>query len=91
MAVGDGDELAGLWRTVDELSADLPAPDRRAVRNAIANSVLEGHQPTADQIGRLVAFAAGKISMADYLTYVTQTAKTDTGQAPRTNRFSDES
>ncbi|MCV7094208.1 hypothetical protein CKJ56_27160 [Mycobacterium intracellulare subsp. chimaera] len=77
MAVSEQDELAGLWRTVDELSADLAPADRRAVRDAIANSVLEDHHPTAGEIGRLVALAAGKISMADYLTTVTQAAKTD--------------
>jgi hypothetical protein len=71
VAEGDSDELAQLWRTVDELSAGLPA----AVRDAIANSVLEGHHPTAGEITNLIAFAAGQISMTDYLTHVTNTAR----------------
>ncbi|AOS95140.1 hypothetical protein AN931_25540 [Mycobacterium intracellulare subsp. chimaera] len=75
MAVGDDKELAALWRTVDELSAELAPADRRALRDVIANSVLEGHHPTAGEITNLVAFAAGKISMADYLTHATHAAK----------------
>lgn len=75
MAVGEGDELAGLWRSVDDLSDDLAPADQRAVRDAIANSVLEGHHPSTAEIGRLVAFATGTISMADYLTAVTQSAR----------------
>ncbi|KPN46760.1 hypothetical protein AN933_25650 [Mycobacterium intracellulare subsp. chimaera] len=75
VAGGDGDELAALWRRVDELSAELAPADRRAVRNAIAEGVLSGWQPSADDITRLVAYAAGDISMADYLTHLTQTAR----------------
>jgi len=69
--VGEDEELTRLWRSVDELSAELAPAERRAVRNAIATSVLEGHHPTTESIARLVAFAAGKISAADYLTAVT--------------------
>ncbi|ARV85413.1 hypothetical protein BWK49_28690 (plasmid) [Mycobacterium intracellulare subsp. chimaera] len=75
VAGGDGDELAALWRRVDELTAELPPADRRAVRNAIATNVLSGWQPTATDITKLVAYAAGEITMADYLTHVTQTAR----------------
>jgi len=75
VAGGDGDELAALWRRVDELTADLPAADRRAVRNAIADGVASGWQPSADDITRLVAYAAGEMSMADYLTHLTHTAR----------------
>ncbi|HWF71633.1 MAG TPA: hypothetical protein VG187_19105 [Mycobacterium sp.] len=78
--MSEDDELATLWRTVDELSAELTPADQRAVRNAIANSVLDGYYPTADWIARLVAFAAGEISMADYLTAVTNAAHTDTAK-----------
>lgn len=74
MAGSDGEDLAELWRAVDDLSDDLPPADRRAVRDAIANSVLEGHHPTAGEIARLVAFATGRVSMAAYLTHMTQTA-----------------
>lgn len=70
VAGGDGDQLAALWRRGDELSAD-----RCAVRNAIANNVLDGHHPTADDIARLIAYAAGEMSMADYLTHVQNTAR----------------
>ena len=55
-------------------SVDLPLADRRAVHDVIANSVLDGHHPSTAEIARLVAFAAGTISMADYLTHVTRTA-----------------
>ncbi|WP_293004149.1 hypothetical protein [Mycobacterium sp.] len=74
MAVDDDEELAALWRRVDELSADLPPADQRAVRNTIATNVLDGHLPDAQEIARLVAFAAGQISAADYLTAVTRAA-----------------
>ncbi len=39
-----------------------------------AVDVLPGYRPNAEWIARLVAFAAGQISAADYLTHVTQTA-----------------
>lgn len=68
------EDLAVLWRRVDEHSAELPPAGRAAVRNAIANSVLSGWQPNTDDIAHLVAFAAGQISMADYITTVTKTA-----------------
>lgn len=76
LAVDEDDELAALWRRVDELSADLTPADQRAVRNAIANNVLSGWHPSADDITRLVAFAAGHISAADYLTAVTHPTHT---------------
>ncbi|WP_152981351.1 hypothetical protein [Mycobacterium intracellulare] len=64
------------WRRrVDELSADLPPADRAAVRNTIANNVLSGWHPSDDAITRLVDFAAGQTSAADYLTHITQTAQ----------------
>lgn len=75
VAGGDGDELAALWRRVDELSADLAPADQRAVRNAIAEGVLSGWQPTTDDITNLIAYAAGDITMADYLTYLQNTAQ----------------
>jgi hypothetical protein len=75
VAVGEDEELAALWRTVDDLSAELAPADRRAVRNAIANNVLSGWHPSVDDITRLVDYAAGKTSMADYLTHVTATAR----------------
>lgn len=68
MALGEDEELAALWRRVDELSAELAPADRAAVRNAIANNVLSGWHPSDDAITRLVNFAAGKTSAADYLT-----------------------
>ncbi len=70
--MGEDEELAALWRRVDELSAELPPADQHAVRNAIADDVLSGWHPSADDITRLVAFAAGQISAADYLTAVTK-------------------
>jgi hypothetical protein len=68
-------ELAALWRRgVEKLSAQLPPAGRAAVRDAIANNVLSGWQPSDDAITRLVNYAAGKTSMADYLTHLTTTA-----------------
>ena len=46
----------------DESVAILSISDRRAVRAAVANSLLEGWQPTKVEVGRLVAFAAGVIA-----------------------------
>lgn len=76
VAVSEDEELAALWRTVDDLSAELPPAGQRAVRNAIATNVLSGWHPSTDDITRLVAFAAGKTSMADYRTAVTHPAHT---------------
>lgn len=79
MAVDDG-ERAALWRRVDELSAQLPPAGRAAVRDAIANNVLSGWEPSDDAITRLVDYAAGKTSMADYLTYIIATTHHDTAE-----------
>lgn len=57
-------------------AAGVPPADRRTVRNAIATNVLSGWHPSTDDITRLVAFAAGKTNVADYLTAVTRAAHT---------------
>jgi hypothetical protein len=36
----------------------------------IATSVLQGKFPTVDEIGHLIAFAAGRISMGEYFVLV---------------------
>jgi len=61
----DTDDLALMWHIVDERSADLPHADRCAVRSVIATRVLQGRFPTPDEIGHLIAFAAGQISMGE--------------------------
>lgn len=70
MTWDDADDLALMWHIVDERSADLPHDDRRAVRSVIATSVLQGKLPTIDEIGHLIAFAAGRISMGEYFIRV---------------------
>ncbi len=59
-----------MWHIVDERAADLPHADRCAVRNVIATSVLQGRFPNPEEIGHLVAFAAGRISMGEYFVLV---------------------
>lgn len=59
MTWDDADDLALMWHIVDERSADLPHADRSAVHSVIATSVLQGKFPTVDEIGHLIAFAAG--------------------------------
>jgi len=76
VVVGEDAGLAALWRRVDELSAELAPADRRAVRNVIADTVVSGWHPSDDDVTRLVAFAAGHISAADYLSAVTRAAHT---------------
>jgi len=66
----DADDLALMWHIVDERAADLPHADRSAVRSVIATSVLQGKFPTVDEIGHLIAFAAGRISMGEYFVRV---------------------
>jgi hypothetical protein len=55
-----------MWAFIEEGSGWLSPRDRALVRNAIANSVLEGDQPTADAIERLIAFAAGELTIEQY-------------------------
>lgn len=75
MAVADdNDERVALWHRVEELSAELAPTGRRAVRQAIADNVLSDGHPSDDAITRLVDYAAGKTSMADYLTHLIHTA-----------------
>ena len=69
-AVEDGYDVAALWRCVDELTADLHAEDRGAVRDAIAEHVAEGWQPTHRDVADFVAYASGSMSMAHYLTTI---------------------
>lgn len=80
MAVDDDEGLAALWRRVDALSAQLPPAGRAAVRKAIANNVLSGWDPGDEAIIRLVDYAAGKTSMADYLTHLIATTHGDTAE-----------
>lgn len=74
----DEEQRAALWRRVDALSADLTPAGRAAIRTAIADNVLSGWNPSDDAITRLVDYAAGKTSMADYLTHLIQTTHRDT-------------
>ena len=85
--MSEDEKRATLWRRVDELSAELPPADRRAIRNAIATNVLSGWQPSTDDITRLVAFAAGKTSMADYLTAITHATPHPTVLSTPNNRI----
>ncbi|WP_142278417.1 hypothetical protein [Mycobacterium europaeum] len=55
-----------MWAYVDARSRRLSPADRRAVRNAIASSVLEGCQPTPASIDLLVEFASGAITIEQY-------------------------
>lgn len=64
--MGEDHALAVMWRRVDECSRRLSARDRRLVRDAIANSVLEGHPPTREDITLLVKFAAGELTFEQY-------------------------
>lgn len=68
--MNEKDSLSALWRMVDESMAGLSVSDRLAVRAAIANSVLEGWQPTKVEVDRLVAFAAGAITIEHYRALV---------------------
>ena len=66
-----GYDVTALWRWVDELTAQLSAADRAAIRAAVAGHVAHGGQPTRTDIADLVAYATGAMSMAHYLTITT--------------------
>jgi hypothetical protein len=66
--VGEGYDATALWRWLDELTAELTADDRRAVRDAVAEHVGAGGQPTRTELANLAAYACGQMSMAHYLT-----------------------
>lgn len=53
-------------RHVEQCGARLSKSDRRAVLDALANSMLEGYQPTRDGIALLVEVAAGEITFEQY-------------------------
>ncbi|MFP1155366.1 hypothetical protein ACK280_25315 [Mycobacterium sherrisii] len=59
-------DLVTLRAEVDARTRRLPPAERIWVRDAIANSTLEGYRPDLDGIERLVALAAGELSMAQY-------------------------
>jgi hypothetical protein len=66
--LGHGYDRAAVRHWVDELTAELAAPDQRALRAAIADNLTHGWQPTRAAIADLVAYATGAMSMAHYLT-----------------------
>lgn len=68
--MNEKDNLSATWRIIDESLAKLSNSDRLAVRAAVANSVLEGWQPTKAEMDRLVAFAAGAITIEQYRAWV---------------------
>ena len=55
-------DLAPVWRYIDVRCSGLAPKARDVVRNAIANSVLDGHLPSATSIDDLVDFASGRIT-----------------------------
>jgi hypothetical protein len=59
-------DLVAMRRQVEECRCRLSTPDRRSVRAAVANSVLEGYQPTPDGIALLIEFAAREITVEQY-------------------------
>jgi hypothetical protein len=63
---GEDRALSALWRRVNKGSARLSPRDQQSVRDAIANSVLEGHQPTPDAVTLLIEFAAGDLTAEQY-------------------------
>jgi hypothetical protein len=69
--VGDGYDVTALWRWVDELTGQLSAADRRAIRDAVAAHLTHGRQSSHTDIADLVAYATGSMSMAHYLTITT--------------------
>ena len=66
--LGHGYDRAAVRHWVDELTAELAAPDQRALRAAVADNLTHGWQPTRATIADLVAYATGAMSMAHYLT-----------------------
>lgn len=57
-------------RLVNDCGVALSPQDRLAVHAAIANSALEGYQPTPDAIALLVEFASGQITIEQYQAHV---------------------
>lgn len=67
MSTGNGSSWQQRW---PELLHGLTADQRRAVRTAVADNVLEGWQPTRDEIQALVDVVTGKSSTDDYVQAV---------------------
>ncbi len=63
---GADSDRAALWTDIETRGGRLPPQERLWVRDAIANSVLEGYQLDPEGIERLIAFAVGELSMAEY-------------------------
>lgn len=59
-------DLVEMWGFIEKRSSRLSRRDRLSVRDAIANSVLEGYRPTPDAIECLIAFAAGELTFGQY-------------------------
>lgn len=47
-------------------ASDLSPKDRRAVYDVIVSSVIEGDIPSRESVLRLIEFAAGRITVAQY-------------------------
>lgn len=59
-------DLVAVERHVERCVARLSTSDRRAVLDALNNSMLEGYQPTRDGIALLIEFAADEITFEQY-------------------------
>jgi hypothetical protein len=59
-------DLIAMRPQAEECGFKLSTPDRRSVRAAVANSVLEGYQPTPDGIALLTEFTAYEITVEQY-------------------------
>ena len=67
MSTGNGSTWRQRW---PELLDGLTAEQRRAVTTAVADNVLEGWQPTREDIQALVDVVTGKTSTEDYVRAV---------------------
>lgn len=67
MSTGNGSTWRQRW---PELLDGLTAEQRRAVITAVADNVLEGWQPSREDIQALVDVVTGKTSTEDYIRSV---------------------
>lgn len=61
------DSCADLWGQVDEATQRLSEQDRRSVRAAIADAVLEGWIPNEIELRLLVELAIGGLTVDQYI------------------------
>lgn len=85
-AIREADSNTGaiwLWRIVDDLTAELSAPDSHTIYTAISSGLADGWLPTRNEIANLVDFARQQAVAAEHNSFARGTRYPSSSAQPR--------